>query len=894
MKKVVIALVAVCLMFSAVGCGGEAPWGEDFVPEKPEPLYAASEVLPASHEDKNLKVEEDSVSGEPVFYTLLGTDEGILPDDTQGDSQAINAALEKLNQEHGGGTLYLPAGMYLLDEPIVMQKNTAIEGDWAAPDASGVPADGTLLVIRFGAGTDSENPADAAIRTAGGSAIRHLAIGYANQDPADPVVYPYTIGNGEYLGARVEGVTLLNSYRGIRFANHNVVTLQDIYMTALYKGVSIDGIYDIGVQENVNLSYRYWAGAGDLLPEVPSAAAVREATRRATAFEYARYDWIYGNHNSAEGYGKGICMTTTGNGSCNGQMTHYRITDCQTALSVETMNNIGVQISDSVFEATGQDATAVRTTDNMTIDTVYQFDSCDFSSEGSAVQGGGTGVLSFAGCSFSSADSALPAVYAEAGTYLFDRCSFDSAGKDIVVPGSFEGEDFPRVSTMKLINCTFNGEKEIESALTELGSPRHIDVTQDFGSAEVSNRAEEDVTAAPVSGPAKTDVFNVLDYGAVADGSLSGNTGTDNTEAFQHALNAAGANGGGIVFVPGGSYYLKDYLVIPEGVYLRGNAVSNKHFGVASKGTTLITDCGKGADGSAKAFLNLSGNSGVSLLNVFYPDQHYKNQVAYTPAVCVFGDGATVDRVTIPNAYIGVFNHGYKDFHAYYSRICGLNTSYLFVEADGLRLDYCLTTGGDWQDGEGRVDNAPPQDLWKSHPNYENTAILIKNTDSAVLYETFTFGMGKGLHLLGEVNGLRAVGFGVDASRDGIVFENSGDDNLFLGTELVGVDSFFRTTQNFTGTVSLYNTMAWMSYAVDTIFEGSGTVNVRQYKVMQGGIRAYSGTLNLCDSVFSGGGVHLNLSQGVQGGALNCMGAGIGFNVEGESSGFSLENCTYL
>lgn len=894
MKKCLVMLLAACLIFSAVGCGGGTAWDENFVPEKPAPLYTASEEKAPSNEDQTLKLAVDPLSEEEVFYTLLGTDEGILPDDRQGDAQAINAALLKLSREHGGGTLYLPSGMYLLDEPILMQKNTALVGDWTAPDEEGVPADGTLLVIRFGAGTDSVAPADAAIRTAGGSAVRHLTIGYANQDAQNPVVYPYTIGNGEYLGARVEGVTLLNSYRGIRFANHNIVTLKDLYVTALCTGISIDGIYDIGVQENINVSYRYWAKAGGMLPDVPSEQIVREATRKATAFEYARYDWIYADHISAEGYGKGVHMTTTGNGTLNGQMTHYRLTDCQTALAVEAMNNIGVQISDSVFQATGENAAAIRTSSNMTFETVYQFDGCDFQSEGNAVFGGGTGVLSFADCTFTSSDPALAAVYAEAGSYLFDRCSFDSAGKDIEVPGSFEGDQFPRVSTMKLINCTFEGEKQIQSALTELGSPRHIEKNEDYGDLEVPNRVDENLTGKEVTGPEKTEIFNVLDYGAVADGNLSDNTGTDNTEAFQHALNVAGQNGGGIVFVPSGSYYLKDYLVIPEGVWLRGNAVTNKHFGVGAKGTTLITDCGKGKGGSDKAFLNLSANSGVSLLNVFYPDQHYKNQVAYTPAICIFGDQATVDRVTIPNAYIGVFNHGFRNFHSSFSRICGLNVSYLLVEADGLRIDYGLTTGGDWQDGEGRVDNAPPQDLWKSHPNYENTAIFIKDSDEVVLYESFTFGMGKGLHLVGEINGLRAIGFGVDASRDGIVFDHAGTDNVFLGTELVGVDSFFRTTKNFTGTVSLYNTMAWMSHAVNTVFDGNGTVNVRQYKVMQGEVLANSGTLNLTDSIFNGAGTHLSLTEGVRGGALNCMGAGVGFNFEGESSGFILENCTYV
>lgn len=69
-----------------------------------------------------------------------------------------------------------------------------------------------------------------------------------------------------------------------------------------------------------------------------------------------------------------------------------------------------------------------------------------------------------------------------------------------------------------------------------------------------------------------TDVFNVLDYGAeaVEVRDVYYTKYIDNTEAFQKALDAAAANGGGIVYVPNGRYCFKGELRIPKYTVLRG------------------------------------------------------------------------------------------------------------------------------------------------------------------------------------------------------------------------------------------------------------------------------------------------------------------------------------
>ena len=62
----------------------------------------------------------------------------------------------------------------------------------------------------------------------------------------------------------------------------------------------------------------------------------------------------------------------------------------------------------------------------------------------------------------------------------------------------------------------------------------------------------------------KSDIFNICDYGAVA------NDVFDDGLAVQAALDEAGKNGGGIVLVPRGRFQINTTLIIPRFVLLRG------------------------------------------------------------------------------------------------------------------------------------------------------------------------------------------------------------------------------------------------------------------------------------------------------------------------------------
>src|SRR5512136_2670212 len=84
---------------------------------------------------------------------------------------------------------------------------------------------------------------------------------------------------------------------------------------------------------------------------------------------------------------------------------------------------------------------------------------------------------------------------------------------------------------------------------------------------------------------ANPDLFTVQDFGAKGDGK------TDDTAAFQKALDAAGQEGGGVVYAPRGNYFFAGHLNVPNAVTLKGVWESvPSHIGIRNPGGAKPTD----------------------------------------------------------------------------------------------------------------------------------------------------------------------------------------------------------------------------------------------------------------------------------------------------------------
>ena len=139
--------------------------------------------------------------------------------------------------------------------------------------------------------------------------------------------------------------------------------------------------------------------------------------------------------------------------------------------------------------------------------------------------------------------------------------------------------------------------------------------------------------------------FNVLDCGAVGDGK------TDNTTAFQSALNKA-APMGGIVYVPAGQYKIAGVLTIPDGVTLKGIAEGPVRADF-NRGTMLLAYSGRDNEDS-QAFITLMNNSTIKGLSIYYPEQVITDIHPYPYTIQIKGNRSSIIDLDMVNVYNGI------------------------------------------------------------------------------------------------------------------------------------------------------------------------------------------------------------------------------------------------
>ena len=142
-------------------------------------------------------------------------------------------------------------------------------------------------------------------------------------------------------------------------------------------------------------------------------------------------------------------------------------------------------------------------------------------------------------------------------------------------------------------------------------------------------------------------------YGAV------GNGVTDDSAAFQDAINAvynSGGYGGGVVFVPAGKYAFYNNITLPTGVTLHGDWTDWTTGTGGLVGTTFNVYFGAGQT-TGLPFISMDDSTALRDVNIWYPNQSPTNITGY-PFTIEVGSDCVVQNVVLVNSYQGILVNG--------------------------------------------------------------------------------------------------------------------------------------------------------------------------------------------------------------------------------------------
>ena len=330
--------------------------------------------------------------------------------------------------------------------------------------------------------------------------------------------------------------------------------------------------------------------------------------------------------------------------------------------------------------------------------------------------------------------------------------------------------------------------------------------------------------------------WNVLEFGAVPDGE------TDNTAAFQQALDAAGAAGGGVVVAPTGRYSFAGSLTVPKEVALRGvYAYAPAHAGIRDKsdekpvfGSVLLPRANAGTE-DGPPFILLQTNSALQGCCIFYPDQDPAGPVPtpYPYAVAMRGNNPAVIDVELLNPYNGI-----DAGHNQRALIRNVHGQPLHI---GVYVDQIYDIG--------RIENVHWNPWWSMQEDLfqwqmENgIGFIFGKTDWHYVLNTFCFGYNVGYKFIqtdgGNTNG-NFLGIGADDCHTALVVEQSAPYGILITNgEFVsfhGPDpTMIRVEKTNKGVVRFSNCAFWGPCNRNVVVDGTGTVGFSDCTFVQWG-----------------------------------------------------------
>jgi hypothetical protein len=375
------------------------------------------------------------------------------------------------------------------------------------------------------------------------------------------------------------------------------------------------------------------------------------------------------------------------------------------------------------------------------------------------------------------------------------------------------------------------------------------------------------------SAAAPTSERSVRDFGALGDGK------TDDTAAFQKALDAAGLAGGGTVHAPRGNYFFAGHLKVPAAVALEGVWKSvPSHTGLRDAGAPKPTDDGttflvteSAGQETGAPFITLNHNSTLKGVVLYYPEQNADDvPKAYPWAIAMRGKNPAVLQVELLNPYNGID--------------ATQNERHLIRDVQGQPLRRGIYVDAIYD--VGRIENVHFNPWWSLRPKLfqwqqaHGEAFVFGRTDWQYVLNTFAFGYSVGYRFIatpaGVCNG-NFVGLGADDCFTAVVVEDcapfgllisNGEFVSFHGPDPTMID--VRSTNS--GSVRFANCAFWGPCNQIARIAGKGTVGFGdctfvewdRNKEGRAALRVQSGTVLVRGCEFRQGKPQVELGEGVR------------------------------
>jgi hypothetical protein len=377
----------------------------------------------------------------------------------------------------------------------------------------------------------------------------------------------------------------------------------------------------------------------------------------------------------------------------------------------------------------------------------------------------------------------------------------------------------------------------------------------------------------PITSAQTNDQYSVLSFGAVADGK------TDNTAAFQRAMDAAAAAGGGVVYAPRGNYFFSGHLTVPKAVTLKGVWESvPSHVGIRDRGgpkptddgTTFLVTEGRGYE-DGPPFITLTHNSTLKGVVLYYPEQNPEDEPKPYPwAIAMRGKNPAVLAVELLNPYNGIDatqneRHLVRDVHGQPLR-------------RGIYVDSIYDIG--------RIENVHWNPWWSMKKRLfewqqnNGEGFIFGRSDWQYVFNTFCFGYKVGYRFIQSKTGVcngNFLGIGADDCFTAMVVDQSAPFGLLISNgEFVsfhGPDpTMVRVEGTHSGSVRFVNCAFWGPCNQIAKIAGKGTVGFSDCTFVQWdskkegrpAINAESGTVLIRGCEFREAKTHVELGESIR------------------------------